>query len=190
MERIHHLADRPIDLFDHVPVKAALGVAAKLVADVQGHVRHVVRQIQEERALLVFLDELDRMLRVPGCELVLILVGHLWNGDFVAVEHDQVRVTALSPFVVRRQFHQVRVQWPHVIGVRQPKVFIESVPQRKELGRVTQVPFPKNRSGISPLFHQFGQRGFIAADADFGARPQRAMNADAVWVTAGQQAGA
>ena len=59
--------------------------------------------------------------------------------------------------------------------------------QGEELLGVAQVPLAENGRGVAALLDQLRQGHFIAADADFGAGPQRAVNADAVRVAAGQQ---
>ena len=57
-------ADAPVNLHDDIAVKALLRFASELVAHVQRHVRHRVREVEEERSVLVALDELHRALGV------------------------------------------------------------------------------------------------------------------------------
>ena len=85
-QRVHDLADGPIDLLDDVAVEAALGFAAKFITHMQRHVRHVVGEVEEERAVFVVLDELDGVFRVPGGELVLIFVADVGDDDLVAFD--------------------------------------------------------------------------------------------------------
>ena len=133
------------------------------------------------------LDEFDGVFGVPGRELVLVFVGDVGNDDFVAVEHAEVGITvALS--ISGREIHEIGVERPHVVGVGQAEVFVEAVVQREELRRIAEVPFAEDGGGVAALFDQFGEGHFVGADADFGARPKRAVDADAVRVAAGQQA--
>ena len=62
--------------------------------------------------------------------------------------------------------------------------------QREELRGVAQMPLAEDGGGVAALLDQFRQGHFAAADADLGAGPQRAMNADAVRIAARQQPGA
>ena len=50
---------RPVDLFDHVAEQSPFGLTFESVRNMQGDVRHAVRDVQEERLLLVFLNEVD-----------------------------------------------------------------------------------------------------------------------------------
>ncbi len=190
LESIHHPANGPVNLLDDIAIKAAFAFAAELVADVQRHMRHVVSEVQEEGLGLVLLDKLHRPLGVPGRELVLIFMRDLGDSDFIAFEHDEVRVTALSPLERIRQFHEVGVERPHIVRVRQAKVFVEPVPERKELRGITQMPLAEDRGGITALFDKLREGHFIGAYPDLRARSQCAMDADAVGVTARQQGGA
>ena len=72
LQRREDLADRPVDLHDHVAEQARAGLALELVGDEQRHVRHGVRQVEEERPVLVLLDELHGPLGVPGRQLRLV----------------------------------------------------------------------------------------------------------------------
>ena len=49
------------------------------------------------------------------------------------------------------------------------------------------MPFAKNCGGVATLFYEFGKSHFVGADADFGARPKRPVDAEAIWITTGKQ---
>ena len=49
------------------------------------------------------------------------------------------------------------------------------------------MPFAENGGGVAALFDEFGESHFVRADADFGARAERAVNAEAVWIASGEE---
>ena len=149
--------------------------------------RHVVRQVQEERVILVLLDELHGVLGVPGRELVLVFVRDLRDAHLVAFEQDQVGVAALSPGVGGGQPDQFRVKRPHVVRVGQAEVFIEPVAQGQKLRGVAEMPFAEDGGGVAALLDQLRQGHLPLADSHLGSRRQRAVNADSVRVAAREQ---
>jgi len=173
-----NLADRPIDLHDDVTIKPARGFAFELVAHVQRDVRHVVRDVEKERTILVVLDELDRALRVPGCEMRLVFGGHVRVGDLLAFDQRQRRVSA--------GFGGGMV-WPHIVRVRQSEVIVEAVARRQELRMMAQVPFAVNRGRVTAPLQHLGEREFVRVNSNLRCRPQRAKNSDAIRIASGQQ---
>src|SRR5437867_4305222 len=79
---------------------------------------------------------------------------------------------------------------PHVIGIGQAEIVIETMAQRQKVRGITEVPLAENRSAITALLVEFSQRHLVGAQADLGARAQSAVNAKAIGVTAGEQGGA
>ena len=51
------LAHGRVDLLDHVAIQALLRLAPVCLTDVQRHVRHRMRQVEEEGPVLVAIDE-------------------------------------------------------------------------------------------------------------------------------------
>ncbi len=158
-EGVHDLADGPIDFFNDIAVKAAPGFAAEFVAHVKRDVGHVVSEVEEERAVFVRVDEFDRVLGVPGGELVLIFVRDVGDDDFVVFEHAEVGIVTFTVFSIN--------DWPHVVGIREAEVFIEAVPQGEELRGIAEMPFAEDGGGIATLFDELGEGHFVVADADF-----------------------
>ena len=66
LKRTEDLADRPIELLDHVAEQAALATATELRRGEQRHVTHRVRQIHEKRPVPVLADKPDRLLGYSG----------------------------------------------------------------------------------------------------------------------------
>ena len=144
-----------------------------------------MRHVKEERPLLVFLDERHRALGVLRGELFLILAGDLGIDDRVAVDQRQMRPT-LEP-LLHRQMHHARMVRPHVVGVRQAKIIIEAVLQRQKFFVMSEVPLAVARCGVAPLFAQFRERRFVRVNAMPRLRPERAEDAHAHVVAAGEQ---
>ncbi len=71
-QRVEDDAGAPVEFLDGVAVEAALGFAGEARRGVLRHVRHRVRQVEEERPRAVGADERDRLLRVVARELRLI----------------------------------------------------------------------------------------------------------------------
>ena len=59
VERREHLADAPVELLDRVAAGAAAALADEPRVRHARHVDVVRREVQEERLVLVLLDELD-----------------------------------------------------------------------------------------------------------------------------------
>ena len=153
LERVEDPAHRPVDLHDDVAVEAAFGFAFEFVAHVQRHVRHVVRHVQEKGAVLVALDEAQRVLGVPRGELR--LVGHEAH-DLLALDQRERRIILRVDGVVR----------PHVVRVGQAKIFVETMPRREELRRIAQMPLAENCRGVTACLEHLRDGGFLVADAD------------------------
>ena len=174
LQRLHHLAHRPVDLFDHIAEETALRLACKLLRNMQRHMRHVVREVEEERLLAIRRDELHRALRVFGCEPPLI--RHQLH-HVCPRKQRQRRIVGAARRMIR----------PHVVRVRQAVVIIESVRRREERCRTSQVPLPVNRRGVAAVLQQSRQRHLICVQSDLRARPQRAEDAHAIGITSRQQ---
>lgn len=191
MERVEDLSDRPVDFLDHVAVKAAFGFSAKLVAHAERHVRHIMRNVEKKRACLVLLDEFHGALGVPGGQVVQVVDGHFVAEFFVVVPDRQLGVFAPERRLCRRHVgDEIRVARPHVNGKRLAKIFVEAVTQRHETRRAAQMPFAEHGGGVAARFEHLRQRRFLVADAELCLRTQRAVNADAVGVTTGEERGA
>ena len=61
---VQDLAGAPVDLFDDISIQPARALAGEPLRSEQRHMRHGVRQVEEERASLVRLDESKGLLSV------------------------------------------------------------------------------------------------------------------------------
>ena len=180
-QRVENLPDGPVNLLNHVAVKARAGLALELVTHEEGHVRHRVREVEEEGPVLVLGDELHRALGIPRRQVRLLLRRDVGVNHLVALDERQGRIRALL---------RLRVMRPHVVGVRQAEVFVEAVPHREELRMMAEVPLARHAGRVTLLLEDLGHRHFVRVDTDARTRPERTVNADAVVVTAGEQRGA
>ena len=86
---------------------------------------HGMRHVEEERLVLVLFNKPHRALGELGGDLFLILAGDLGVDDLVAFDQRQVR-----PFLEAFGHGQMAHAWmvgPHIVGVRDTEVFIESM---------------------------------------------------------------
>ena len=83
---------------------------------------HIMGQIQEERLILILLDEINRtggIIRSQPC-LVRIITDNL-----VSVISRQIREI--------KDLTLLRMERPHIVRIRQPIIFIEAILQGEEL---------------------------------------------------------
>ena len=69
------------------------------------------------------------------------------------------------------------MEGPHVIGVGQPKVIIETVLGRKEFFVVAKMPLPVTGRSIALLFAELGDCYFVCMNTQPGRWTQRAADA-------------
>ena len=76
--------------------------------------------------------------------------------------------------IAGRSFYKI-----HIVGIGDPKIGIESLPGRQILGKMPQVPFPKDACGVSRSPQQFRQNLLLR-----GNPPSAANGVDGVLSTA------
>ena len=72
LQGLEHLAHRPVNFFDDVPIEPLPGTSGKTRSGKDRNVRHGMGQIEEEGRSRTALDERDRPLRVAAGQLRLI----------------------------------------------------------------------------------------------------------------------
>ena len=112
---VENHAHAPVEFLDDIGVQSGSGFAAERVARVDRHMGHDVREVEEERLVLVPLDEVDAELGDLAREE--ILVG-IVAGDFLALEPRQ-----------RRYSLDRRVIGSVVVGVGQAGELVEAMTQ-------------------------------------------------------------
>src|SRR5207244_6795956 len=96
-------------------------------------------------------------------------IGHEPN-DFLPFDERQWRIIFSVGGMVR----------PHVVGVGEAEVFVETVPSREELRRIAQMPLAEDGRGVSARFEDLSDGHLLVADADLRVWTERAEQADAI----------
>src|SRR5207253_11334783 len=99
-------------------------------------------------------------------------------------------VTIVSFVVLGWHVNQIVMLWTHVFRLSESEIFVKSVFEFFEVPSTTEMPFPENGSGISFLFHEFGESHFGGVDAHFRPGRERPVNAEPIGIATGQQRGA
>ena len=183
----HDLADAPVDLHHHVAVEPALRFAGEFFRHEERHVRHVVREVEEERLFLLRGDERQRGLGVARGELALI--GIRLDDLVVAHEREVVRETAAGRIrttlareagiggALARGAHEgvlvlahghVGMVAPHVVGERQAEPRVEALAHGQQLGRIAEVPFANHHRGVADALEDLGDRDLVGIEAEIG----------------------
>jgi len=140
VEGLHDLADGPVEFHHDIAVETGARFAFEFFADVERHVGHGVGDVEEEGLVLFPFNKADGALGGPSGELCLMLVVDVGNGD-LAVFPELKGVFAPV-------FGIGGVVFPHVVGVEQAGVFIESADMGAGLGGVADVPFAVVGRGV------------------------------------------
>ena len=167
-QAVENLSDAPVDLFHRIPVSAVVRGAAETRRGGDRNMRHAVWQIEQERPLAVFADELHRLFRVPPGERGLF---H-WRFDHFVIP--------IQP--QRRDVHHL-----HVVAVEQPVEIVESVLVRPVLRKVSQVPFADAGGLVASRFHCLRKRDFRTGDAKMLSRYQHPNKSGTHGISAGKQ---
>ena len=156
---------RRVDLLDHVAIKPLRRLASKWLTDVEWHVGHRVRQVEEERLILVPIDERDGAPGVEAGQAALVFIRDFRIDDFVSLDQRERRIVT---------WRRVRVEWPHVIGIRKAEVFVKPVVNRQEPGMMSEVPLAGDACGVSLSLEELGEGYLTVGDTVLRLGPKRA----------------
>ena len=135
--------------------------------------RHGVRQVQEERLVFVFADELKRLFRVAFGQQCLVRLGF----DHLLVTHQRQRRPA---FAIPA----------HVIAVRNAEVAVEPLIGGQETIAMTEMPLADARRRVAALFEHLSNGDLIGMQPVGGWREDHAgAQTDAFGITPRQQRG-
>ena len=156
----------------------------------QRDVRQRVREVEEERPVLVGVDEADRFVGVaPGQRAVIDRPL-----DHLAVAH-QRHVPVLRLRIVVRRRSAVPLSrgdgHPHVVRVRQPEPRVEALRIGRNGGRWPRCHLPTIAGRVAPRLQQLGDRDLVERQALRGVvakHLRRAAAGDAVHAAADRQA--
>src|SRR5437868_437679 len=130
--------------------------------------RHTVSDVEEERPVLVLVDELNGPLGVPSRQLGLIGV----LGDDL-VTFDQRQGREFFGWMLR----------PHVVGVWQPEIIIEAVMSGEKARMMAQVPFSVNGGGVAARLKHLSDGFFLIADSVLRRRTKSSQDSKAIRIT-------
>ena len=193
IDRLEQAAHLSVDVLDGVDV-GLLGIGiAHFVGYIQRDVRHGVRQVHEERLVLVGLDEVDGLLRVPARDGALV-DGQLDN--LLVLKERRLPLgecgLGISPQNVHSLPSSARlalvVRVIHVVRVRDAVVGVEAVGRWQRFLVMPEMPFAETSGGIALPFQVIGNGVFLRVQPLRRGRKQHVlMHAHALGITAGQQ---
>ena len=169
---------RPVDFLDHIPIQALRRFPFELAAHIKRHVRHGRGDIEEKRLGFVFGDEFHGTLRITRGQGRLIFSRHFRIQRGGIFHQRQRRITPRF---------SIRILRPHVVGIGQPQIFIESLLHRQQVRMVPQVPLPEHSRGITLGLHHFSKSGFIRIQPGPALWPQRPIDPQPCRITTRQQ---
>ena len=180
LECVEDRAGGRVDLRDDVCVETSSAAAVTVFAHRERHVRHRMRQVQEERRAGpgVPADELD----AARCDL--------------GGEASLVRVLLDKPLAIGIAFAQrqrrivLRTLWmprPHVVGVGDAPPFVEAVLRRQERLPVAEMPLAVERRRVALSAAEFRERQRVLRHACRRSRPQGARDPDPMRIAPGEQ---
>src|SRR5882762_7683040 len=135
---------------------------------------HVMRDIKKKWACPIFLNELHGSVGVPGGKLR--LVRHVLNDSFAFDQRQRRKIRAAGGMI-----------WPHVIGIRQAEVFIETLARWEKVTGMAEMPFSVNGGSIAARLQEFGHGNFVGVQRHHRTGRERALNPDAIGITASHQ---
>ena len=125
------------------------------------------------------IDERDRSRSVLPGQMSLVFAGHFGIDDLVSFDQGQGRVCAGLRFRM--------IGRPHIVGIRQPEIFVESVMGRQELPMMAEVPFTSHARRIATRPEHLGHGCLAVGDAVLRTGTECAVNAEPVGITAREQ---
>jgi len=157
-QRFQDPPNAPVHLLDLRASDVAIGLVEQLIANKTRTMDVGVRHIKEERFFAMLFNKVDGSVGDHFAEQRLARsirnVGH----DLVPLNKRQ-----------RRAFYAFQER-PHVVGVGNAKIFIESLCKRHKFRLIAEVPFPKTTGGVSSGFQQFGDRDLFGVESPFAGR--------------------
>lgn len=147
--------------------------------------RHRVRQVQKERFVFVGFNERDRFIGVSPRNGSLI--DWQFNNFFITNQRSiptSNRCLLVEPQRVTGLFRLPFIIWMvHIVGIRNPKIGIESIGSWKRLRMMTEVPFPNTRRRVSGRLELIRDRVFIRIEPVVRLRKQNVLvHPDSLWI--------
>ena len=166
-----------IDLGDQGPHDVAFGFGQSRRGDHVGGVNGGVRNVAEKGLVLVLVDEVNGGIRYGiGDQGLAVMVGDMGH-RFVSLDPGQGRVLS---FRVSSD--------PHVVGIGNALVFVESLSQRHEGRLIAQMPLAEATGGVTRLLQDLCDGDFLRVQSPLVGREDHALShSDTVRVTTRQE---
>ena len=177
LQRLQNLSHTAIDFGNHVSQNTVATLACSGFGDKQRHVRHWVGQVGKERRVgrVTSTDKRDDPVgKSRGEQLLVGLHAH----HFFVFKKRKRWVGALLGFGVAR---------PHVVGIRDTRELIESMPGGQKRWEVTQMPLSMDGRRVAFRFAEFRERGLCTGKSMLRMRSQGPVDGNSVGVATGQQ---
>ena len=118
-----------------------------------------LRDIKQEWRILVAINKINSVLRIPFGEVFLVVLCQVFDLYFTILpEIDRVFTPILRI---------LGMIFPHIIGIHEPTSFIKPAYMRAGVGLVTAVPFTEKGCRVTCRFKHFAQSGKIRFEATF-----------------------
>ena len=176
-QRRDDLADRPVDFLDHIGIWPVLRGLTEPGPDPERNMRHRVRHVEQKRLIGMAMHEVHRMIRESLRDHLLV----------VEVVDEFDRPVIAVPRKPRPRLRALRMTRPHVVGIRNPRVLVETLSSREEGLAVTEMPLAVTGGGVTQRLHHFGDRVLIRVEPELRAGNQRPVDAQSVRVTPRQE---
>ena len=150
LQSARDLSHGPIYFHHHIGIQAHTRFALKRIAAKQGHMRHIVGDVQEKRLVRVACDKIDRVLGVPSRQHLLLFGRHIVDGDFPIFPKLQFTVVKVPA---------LRMVLPHVIGIHQPRGLVKPPSGRARVRLIANMPLAKHPRGVPGRLEHLGHRG-------------------------------
>src|SRR4030042_3207018 len=136
----------------------------------------------------VLLNEFYGAFSISGGEL--ILASKICNFTHLLIPFNKGKdgiLHLVSGGIFQTEGDSFKIDRPHIIGIRYPEIFIESMLEREEYLMMSKVPLSDYPGVVTLCFQYLGNGCLFSIDAVCCPGHQGAGNADPVRITSGDQ---
>ena len=180
---VEDTAHAGVDLFDVGPVGISLGLGENLRTSEPGVVHVGVRHEAKERSVPMRLDELNGLVGDNFTEKRLIgAIGDISHRLILTNDGQGLIGAAIGDRVA------ALVPWPHVVGIGNPEVFLESLGEGEKGLLITKVPLAEAAGGVALFLQHLGDGDFVRVESSvLAGENDGSVHANAMRIAAGEQ---
>ena len=176
-ERFVDLTHRPVDLADDIRIGTVHRALSEFRADSERHMRHRMRDVEEERPIGVPIDEVHRALReIPRHPILSIQIVDVPDRTVVSVDRQS-----------RPRLRRFRMTRPHIVRIGDAVVLVEPLSRGKKGLEMTQMPLPEAGRRVAAILEHLGDGDLIGVESMPSARHQGSMDSKPVGVASGEE---